>query len=254
MATGQYTIYLVDDDPEVCHSLRLFLDNQGYRTKVFHSAECLLDIIDRSEFGVLVLDYCLNGLSGLELQSELTRRDIDWPVIFISGRGDVKTSVTALKKGAVDFLVKPFEGKELLDSIEEALLAANSAHKQRIHRHEIETRCRVLTAREKEVMEYVAAGVSNKNLAKHLGVSTRTVEAHRSRMMKKMTASSLPELVCMVDQCSICQLRKLPPEHPATPTASLQSIGVIERNISKRICVADEDEQLQPGTKTASKR
>jgi FixJ family two-component response regulator len=251
MYKGIKTVYLVDDDPEVCHSLGLFLDNEGYQTREFHSAESLLATIDRSGYGVIVLDYFLNGLSGLELQLELANRDVEWPIIFISGQGDIKTSVTALKKGAVDFLVKPFQGKELLASVEEAFRKAERCFKERIRRNTIESRCQKLTQREKEVMEYIVAGVSNRNLAKHLGVSTRTIEAHRSKMMKKMSADSLPELVCMFDLCTGCRPRKLPPAYSAPPITPLQSRGRIEKNISERIPVADG--LGYPGKRTADK-
>ncbi|MGD2056495.1 MAG: response regulator [Gammaproteobacteria bacterium] len=252
MNIGQkIAVYLVDDDTEVCRSLGLLLEREGYRTREFHSAESLLDAIDHSAYGVIVIDYYLNGLSGLELQVELANRDIDWPIIFISGRGDIKTSVMALKKGAVDFLVKPFDGKELLASVEEAFRLAKSCYKHHMDQLAIESRCEQLTLREKEVMEYIVAGVSNRNLAKHLGVSTRTIEAHRSKMMKKMAANSLPELVCMVDLCAGCSPRTLPPAHPVPSPAPLPSLGRIEKNISDRISMTGETAHIR--SKTASK-
>jgi len=215
---GPKTVYLVDDDPEVCHSLAVLLDNEGYRTAEIPSAEILLDTIDTSRYGVIVVDYCLGGISGLELQEELADRGINWPVIFISGQGDIKTSVTALKRGAIDFLEKPFNCQQLLTSVKEAFQRLESVLKLRVHRDVVESRCRKLTQREREVMEYVVGGVSNRDLAKHLGVSTRTVEAHRSRMMKKMAADSLPDLVCMVDLCTVCKSAKLPQSLSSPPS------------------------------------
>jgi FixJ family two-component response regulator len=158
-------------------------------------------------------------MSGLELQAGLSARGNEWPIIFISGRGDVPTSVKAMKQGAVNFLEKPFRNKDLLENLREAFLHAEQNRQERTVRRAIEERCERLTPREKEIMEYLVNGLSNKKLAARLGVSNRTVEVHRSRIMAKMNADSLVSLVQMAGRCSQCGSGKqsnqgLSPAHP----------------------------------------
>ena len=189
------SIFLVDDDAAVCHALSVFLDASGYNVRTFSSAESFLKEVAGVSEGVMLLDQRMTGMSGLELQTELARRGIDLPIIFISGHGDVRMSVKAVKAGAIDFLEKPFSNEDLLASIREAFLYADDSKK----RHELVAGLRArhasLTAREGEVLKHVVAGMSNRNLAELLGVSDRTIEVHRSRVMKKMGAESLPDLV-----------------------------------------------------------
>lgn len=205
------TVYIVDDDPAVCPALGGFLVSHGYTVREFASAEDFLETINHGAPGVLVLDYHLGGMSGLELQTELAVRGNEWPIIFISGRGDVPTSVKAMKRGAVNFLEKPFHNRELLENLREAFLHTDENRQERTVRHAIEERCEHLTLREREVMQYLVSGLSNKQLAARLGVSHRTVEVHRSRIMAKMKADSLPSLVWMAvlcRKCSKCGTRK----------------------------------------------
>ena len=188
-------VFLVDDDAAVCHALSVFLEASGSHVRAYHSAEAFLEEAEYTAEGVLLLDQRMTGMSGLELQAELVRRGIDLPIIFISGHGDVQMSVKAVKTGALDFLEKPFRNEDLLVSIREAFSHANHT---RNHRNEIaglRKRLASLTAREKEVMQYVVTGLSNKHMAERLGLSDRTIEVHRSRGMKKMGAESLPDLV-----------------------------------------------------------
>ena len=151
--------------------------------------------------GVLVLDQRMTGMSGLELQSELKVRGMEMPTIFITGHGDVPMSVRAMKEGATDFLEKPFRNSDLLTSIEQVL--AQDAAKMEDYRYHAEVREKYdsLTPREKEVMEHIVQGLPNKSVAQLLGVSMRTVEAHRGRVMEKMDAPSLPDLVRMAAFC-----------------------------------------------------
>lgn len=189
------TVFLVDDDAAVCHALSVFLEASGYGVRSFHSAEAFLEEADSTMQGVMLLDQRMGGISGLELQTELARRGTDITVIFISGHGDVSMSVKAIKAGAVDFLEKPFSNEDLLASIREAFSQVRDSKKQRDQTTGIRKKYTSLTDREREVMQHVVAGLSNKHLAELLGVSDRTVEVHRSRGMKKMGAESLPDLV-----------------------------------------------------------
>ena len=189
------TVFLIDDDDAVCHALTVFLEAAGYRVRSFSSAEAFLEAADSKLEGVMVLDQRMTGMSGLELQTELNRRGAAPSIIFISGHGDVQMSVKAIKAGATNFLEKPFNNDELLTSIREAFSQADKSKKQRDLTSEIRKCHASLTDREKEVLQHVVTGMSNRHLADLLGVSDRTVEVHRSRGMKKMGAESLPDLV-----------------------------------------------------------
>ncbi|RLA03824.1 MAG: DNA-binding response regulator [Gammaproteobacteria bacterium] len=195
------TVFLIDDDDAVCHALSVFLEGAGYRVRSFSSAEAFLEKADSALEGVMVLDQRMTGMSGLELQAELNRRGANPSIIFISGHGDVQMSVKAIKAGAINFLEKPFNNDELLTSIREAFSYADKSKKQRNMTTEIRKCHASLTDREKEVLQHVVAGMSNRHLAELLGVSDRTVEVHRSRGMKKMGAASLPDLVRKYTLC-----------------------------------------------------
>jgi len=188
-------IFLVDDDLAVCHALSVFLEASGYLVRTFNSAEAFINGTADAADGILLLDQRMTGMSGLELQAELGRRCIHLPIIFISGHGDVQMSVKAVKAGAIDFLEKPFSNEDLLASIREAFLRFDEYKKHTDTVNSVRERYACLTQREREVMRYVVAGLSNRQMAERLGVSDRTVEVHRSRGMKKMAARSLPDLV-----------------------------------------------------------
>ena len=201
------TIYLVDDDPAVCHSLSVFLETSGYSVRVFPSAEAFLEEAESMAEGIMLLDQRMTRMSGLELQAELTRRGTVFPTIFITGHGDVQMSVKALKGGAIDFLEKPFIDEDLLASISEAFARADDSKKHRDRIAAIRKCQASLTARELEVMHNVVAGMSNRNMAELLGVSDRTIEVHRSRVMTKMKAKSLPDLVRKYALCEEASLQ-----------------------------------------------
>jgi FixJ family two-component response regulator len=188
------SIFLVDDDAAVCHALSVFLETSGYSVRTFPSAESFLNAEGMVD-GVILLDQRMTGMTGLELQAELASRGIDLPIIFITGHGDVQMSVKAVKAGAIDFLEKPFSNEDLLASIREAFTHADDSKLHRDLIAELRNRHASLTDREREVLQHVVAGMSNRNLAQLLGVSDRTIEVHRSRVMKKMGAESLPDLV-----------------------------------------------------------
>jgi RNA polymerase sigma factor (sigma-70 family) len=189
------TIYLVDDDVAVCHALSVFLEASGYHVRTFHSAESFLQETQGVLEGIVLLDQRMTGMSGLELQTELDRRGIKLAIIFITGHGDVQMSVKAVKAGAIDFLEKPFSNEDLLVSIREAFLRADDIKKHGEQVASLRKLRDTLTAREEEVLQHVVEGQSNRQLAESLGVSDRTIEVHRSRVMKKMGAESLPDLV-----------------------------------------------------------
>jgi len=197
LATAQSnrTIFLIDDDVAVCHALSVFLESSGYCIRTYHSAAIFLEEVERTTEGIMLLDQGMTGMSGLELQTELARRGIFLPVIFISGHGDIRMSVQAIKAGAIDFLEKPFNNEKLLNSIHEAFSLAdvNKAHRHTVA--ELMRRHANLRNRELQVMQYVVAGKANKEIAILLGLSIRTIEEHRKSVMKKMGAESLPDLV-----------------------------------------------------------
>jgi two-component system response regulator FixJ len=197
------TIYLVDDDEAVRHALITLLATSGYTASGFDSAESFLDVADLTKPGVLLLDQRMNGMSGLELQKELGIRGVDLPIIFITGHGDIPMSVIAMRSGAVTVLEKPFNNRQLIDSLEEAIAAIRK--KAAIHQLQanIHSRFGTLTMREQEVMKYVVQGMTNRAIAEIMELSNRTVEVHRSKVMKKMQATTLPELVLMAPACGL---------------------------------------------------
>ncbi len=191
-------VYVVDDDEAVRDSLALLLESVELPCRTFASAAEFLETHDPDQHSCLVADIRMPGMSGLDLQEELNRRSSTIPILFITGHGDVPMAVDAMKSGALDFIQKPFRDQELLDRIHQAL---ESDEKHREENRELsETRDRLerLTARETEVMHRVVQGQANKVIAMDLGVSQRTVEIHRARVMQKMGARSLAQLVRMV--------------------------------------------------------
>lgn len=194
-------VFLVDDDNLVCKSVTVFLEACGYLVTTYHSAEMFLEQAECTAEGVILLDLQLTGMSGLGLQAELARRGFDLPIVFITGYGDVRISVEAIKAGASDFLEKPFSNVSLLESISEAFARADAGKMQRDRMAELRKCHASLTQRELEVMKYIVAGMINKDLADVLALSTRTIEGHRSRVMQKMRADSLPDLVRKYEMC-----------------------------------------------------
>lgn len=195
MADPEALVYIVDDDRGVRDSLSLLLRSVGLSSRVFASAADFLDAYDASRIGCLVADIRMPGMSGLDLHKELKERRIDIPTIFITGHGDVPMAVNAMKSGAMDFIQKPFRDQDLLDRINTALQLAEETHASQVEEEEIRERLASLTPRESEVMEMVVKGCANKVIAMDLGVSQRTVELHRARVMRKMGVRSLAELV-----------------------------------------------------------
>lgn len=191
------TVFVVDDDEAVRQSLRLLLKSMGMPSVIHASAEEFLAGYHPDQPGCLVLDVRMPGMSGPELQHELNRRGAIIPVIFVTGHGDVHMAVEAMQHGAVDFLQKPFGDKELTDRIQRALTADRRNRDLLGEKEEIRARLAMLTRRERQVLELVTRGKSNKVIAGDLGVSQRTVEIHRARLTEKMRAASLAHLVRM---------------------------------------------------------
>ena len=193
-------VYLVDDEFAVRDSLALLIESTGQTVMSFESAEAFLDNYDPEQPGCLLLDVRMPSMSGLELQGELLKRAISIPIIFISGHAGIPDSAKAFRAGAVDFLEKPFDNQILLERIEEAIKKdITSREKLREHR-EIQHRLDHLTLREHEVLFLIVRGRSNKEMARMLDISNRTVEAHRASIMEKMQVKSLGELMVMVTQ------------------------------------------------------
>jgi two-component system response regulator FixJ len=198
MAEDKPTVFVVDDDPGVLDAVQLLLRSVGLQSRGFASAPEFLEAFDPEVPGCLVLDLRMPGMSGRELQRRLLELGSELPIIFVTAHGDVPTAVEAVKDGAVDFIQKPFPEEKLLDKINSALELDKRRRRERNERKEIERRVQSLTPREREVMARVAGGTMNKNIARQLGISQRTVEIHRARVMEKMRASSVPHLVQMI--------------------------------------------------------
>jgi len=198
------TVYLIDDDAAVRHALRLFLVSVGYQVSTYASGREFLEKFENSSDGVLLLDQRMPGMSGMELQKRLDQLGVFLPIIFITGHGDIQMSVAAMKAGAMDFLEKPFDNRELLERIRDAQQKAEDKRREWEQCSEMERRCATLTSRELEVMKYIVQGMSSRAIAEELGVSNRTIEVHRARVMTKMGAESLPDLVRKSEFCKFC--------------------------------------------------
>lgn len=189
------TIFIVDDDEAVRDSLRWLLEANGYRVKCFAAAEDFLQYYDPDQVGVLIVDVRMPGMSGLELQENLLARKATIPMVFITGHGDVPMAVNTMKKGAIDFLEKPFNEADLRSivarMIEQAIELANQAEQQRTH-DEVLSR---LTVREQQVLERIVAGRLNKQIAGDLNISIKTVEAHRANIMEKLEVTTVADLM-----------------------------------------------------------
>ncbi len=189
------TVFVIDDDPAVLDSLVELLESVAHTVAAYTSAAAFLDDFDPKQPGCLVLDVRMPGMSGLDLQVELVRRKALLPIIFITGHGDVPMAVRAMKHGAVEFIQKPLRDQDLLEHIERAL-ADNLAHyRDQKEQHGIQARLHTLTPREREVLDRMVTGKTNKITAHELGISQRTVEIHRAAVMEKMQVRTLAELV-----------------------------------------------------------
>jgi len=191
----QYTIYIVDDDDAVRDSLRTLLEAVGWSVQSYESGKAFLNICDPSMRGCLLLDIRMPGLDGLQVQRILSQRGVTMPFIVISGHGDVSSAVSAMKAGAAEFLEKPFDSELVLRAIRTALESDAEARGKQAVATAAAARLDTLTRRERQVFDCLVEGAQNKMIARQLAISPRTVEVHRSRIMKKLDASSLSEIV-----------------------------------------------------------
>jgi FixJ family two-component response regulator len=193
-------VFVVDDDASVREAIRSLIMSVGLRVEAFETARDFLGSKRLDAPGCVVLDVRLPGLSGLDLQREMTAHAVKLPIIFITGHGDIPMSVRAMKAGAVEFLTKPFRDQDLLDAIQQALARDRDLRQQQSQIAELRVRFEELTSREREVMHLVAAGLLNKQIASELGISEITVKIHRGQVMKKTGAGSLADLVRMIEK------------------------------------------------------
>ena len=211
MTTEGATVFVVDDDASVRKALARSIQAAGLNVKTFASAREFLDQGLPIGPGCLVLDLRMPGLSGLDLQTELNSRNVQTPIIFITGHGNIPATVKAMKGGAVDFLPKPFNVKDLLRVIREAIKKDERLQAFRAENTEVQRRIQTLTPREREVLGLVVKGLLNKQIAAELGAAERTVKVHRGRVMRKMQVQSVADLVRAVER--VTAEGESPPAH-----------------------------------------
>ncbi len=204
--TEASTVFVVDDDPSVRRSTERLVRSMGFAVRTFASAKEFLDNARIEGPACLVLDVRLPGLSGLDLQRELTQSGVQIPIIFVTGHGSIPMSVGAMKAGAVEFLTKPVRPRDVLAAIRAAIERDRTSHRLRLEAGALRERYERLTPREREVMAHVVAGLPNKQIAGELATTERTIKFHRAHIMEKMEAASLAELVQMGGQLGISPL------------------------------------------------
>ncbi len=195
MSSIEPTVFVVDDDEAVRDSLRWLLEANGFRVRAFASAEQFLADWRAEMTGCLVLDVRMPGMSGMELHDELLRRGAALPLIFITGHGDVPMAVASMKKGASDFLEKPFNDEQLCGMVRQALARARERHDAQLAGRQAQERLERLTSRERQVLDLIVAGRLNKQIADDLSISIKTVEAHRANIMEKLGARTMADLM-----------------------------------------------------------
>ena len=191
----ELTVHIVDDDASVRDSQRWLMESVDLDVTTYDSAQAFLRESDNATAGCLLLDVRLRDMSGLELQHRLLEKGFRLPIIFITGHGEVAMAVQAMKDGAVDFVTKPFDDQKLLDSVQRVLLQAREMSEKSAQRDRIRNQLTSLSPRERQVLDKVIEGKLNKIIASELNISNKTVEAHRARLMEKMQAHTLAELI-----------------------------------------------------------
>lgn len=196
-------VIVVDDDPSIRRAIKRLVESVGLRVELFGSADEFMSRSHPDVVSCLVLDIRLPGISGLDFQRELTKAKREIPIIFITAHGDIPMTVRAMKAGAVEFLAKPFRDQDLLDAIQVGLDADRTRRQRQADTAALQERLVSLTPREREVLPLVVSGLPNKQIAAEIGTTEATVKVHRSQLMKKMSADSLPELVRMAQKVGI---------------------------------------------------
>jgi FixJ family two-component response regulator len=212
MTDAQPLVYLIDDDPRLVKALGRLLVAAGHRVEGYGSAEAFLQGHDPGASGCAIIDLGLPGMDGFELQASLAAGPVARPVIFLTGHGDIPSSVRAMKAGATDFLTKPVDAVELLAAVAGAIERDAAAREERARRDVLQRRFDSLTPREREVLEHVVAGRLNKQIAGDLGAAVKTVKVHRGRMMKKMGVTTVVDLVHLVSYLRAAAERPLGPD------------------------------------------
>lgn len=203
MTNSNPMVYVVDDDPSIRRALSRLIRSMDIDCETFGLAQEVLDRLSHSAPGCILLDVMMPGLSGLELQKELARRGVRIPVVFISGQGDIPTSVSAMKAGASDYLTKPIDERDLIAVIEQALAKDKSIRAEQSELDGIRERLAGLTPREYEVFQKVVVGRLNKQIAADLGTCEKTIKVHRARVMSKMRVSSVAELARLAERVGV---------------------------------------------------
>jgi FixJ family two-component response regulator len=196
-------VFVVDDEPSVCASVRRLIHSVGLEVQTFNSAQQFLRSQRPNAPGCLVLDVRLPDLSGLDLQQALAKADVDLPIIFVTGHGDIPMTVRAMKAGAVEFLTKPYREQDLLDAIQHGIERHRASREQRAELSELQQRYELLSFRERQVFPLITSGLLNKQIAAELGASEKTIKAHRGQVMHKMKADSVAALVRMAERLRI---------------------------------------------------
>ena len=196
-------IYIVDDDVSVCRALTLLLKSHGFKVQTFTRSKDFLACPHSKVPSCLILDIRLPDINGLTLQDAMVASKLSTPIIFITGHGDVPMSVRAMKAGAVDFLQKPFTEKKLLNAITSAILKSKAQNKEQAEISKIKRRVKTLSPRELEVFRFVAKGMLSKQIARKRGTSLQTIKVHRGRVMQKMQAKTVTELILFAQKCGI---------------------------------------------------
>lgn len=194
MTNTNATIFIIDDDPAIRDSLTLMVVQEGFTVNTFENAEAFLENIQAERFGCAIVDIRMTGMDGMQLQEALSKRNLHLPIIFLTGHGDIPMSVRAIKAGAIDFLTKPVTREKLMMSIRYALVESDKILYEQVSQKNAQSHLAELTERERDVMALAIQGHSNKEIARQLGISHRTVEIHKSKIMHKTGAINLLDL------------------------------------------------------------